>query len=82
MLPNIVQKTKMPMQQFPTAWQTVIFRNYGYVSTDKIAKTLGCNEEIVVREATRLGLGNTVYDKKWEEKGASQEKYRCAQCRQ
>lgn len=69
MLPQIIKKKKMPEKQFPQAWQTVIFRNYGYVSTDKIAKTLGCNEEIVVREATRLGLGNIVYDKKWEEKG-------------
>ncbi|MBQ8876132.1 MAG: hypothetical protein IJY63_01130 [Clostridia bacterium] len=69
MLPNIVQKPKMPMQQFPTAWQTVIFRNYGYVSVDKIAKTLCCDEETVHVEAARLGLADVEYDKNWEERG-------------
>ncbi len=69
MLPQIVKKQKMPQKQFPQAWQTVIFRNYGYVSTDKIAKTLGCDEETVVREAARMGLDTVVYDKNWEEKG-------------
>jgi len=69
MLPKIVKKKTMPKQQFPTAWQTVIFRNYGYVSNDKIAKTLGCDEETVVLEAARLGLKEVKYDKNWEEKG-------------
>ncbi len=69
MLPQIVTKKKMPEKQFPQAWQTVIFRNYGYISTDKIAKTLACDEETVVREAARLGLGDVAYDKNWEEKG-------------
>ena len=69
MLPQIVKKKKMPEKQFPQAWQTVIFRNYGYISTDKIAKTLGCDEQTVATEAARLGLGQVTYDKNWEEKG-------------
>ena len=68
MLP-LVKKAKLPKNVFPTAWQSVIFRNYGLVSVDKIAKTLSCSEETVVREAERLGLVGVEYDSAWEERG-------------
>jgi len=68
MLPQIVKK-KSQDQQFPALWQAVIFRNYGFVSTDKIAKTLGCDEKTIEAEATRLGLSDVKYDSKWEEAG-------------
>ena len=68
MLPEI-KSVKLNIQNFPTKWQTVIFRNYGYVSLDKIAKVLGCSEKTVVYEAERLGLYATVYNRVWEEKG-------------
>ena len=68
MLPEI-EFVKLNIQNFPTKWQTVIFRNYGYVSLDKIAKVLGCSEKTVLYEAERLGLYNTVYNRVWEEKG-------------
>ena len=68
MLPK-VKRVPLPVQVFPQKWQTVIFRNYGLVSTDKIAKTLACDEETVKREASRLGLGEVVYDEKWEKRG-------------
>lgn len=68
MLPKI---KKVPLQKeiFPQSWQTVIFRNYGLVSLDKIAKTLGCSEETVVKEAERMGLSDVEYDGRWEKKG-------------
>ena len=47
MLPEI-KSVKLNIQNFPTKWQTVIFRNYDYVSLDKIAKVLGCSEKTVV----------------------------------
>ncbi|MBQ8395062.1 MAG: hypothetical protein IJX49_05760, partial [Clostridia bacterium] len=68
MLPE-VRKVKLPKSNFPTNWQTVIFRNYGLVSTDKIAKVLGCDEETVRTEAARLGLGGAQYDPNWEARG-------------
>lgn len=68
MLP-LVKKVKLPENVFPTAWQTVIFRNYGLVSVDKIAKTLSCSEETVRLEAQRLGLAGVEYDSAWEERG-------------
>ncbi len=69
MLPEVIKKHKTPDRQFPCLWQTVIFRNYGLVSTDKLAKTLGCDEQTVVSEAERLGIGSVVYDKNWEDAG-------------
>ena len=68
MLPEI-RRVKLPKNNFPTKWQTVIFRNYGLVSVDKIAGTLGCDEETVRAEAARLGLGGAQYDGNWEARG-------------
>ena len=59
----------MPEDNFPTKWQAVIFRNYGLVSVDKIAKTLGCSAEIIEKEAARLGLSGVKYDENWEKRG-------------
>ena len=68
MLPQI---KKVPLQKeiFPHTWQTVIFRNYGLISTDKIAKTLNCSEETVIAEANRMGLSAVQYDERWEKRG-------------
>lgn len=68
MLPK-VRSVKLPKNDFPTKWQTVIFRNYGLVSVDKIAKVLCCNELTVTAEAKRLGLDGVEYDKNWESRG-------------
>ncbi len=68
MLPE-VKKVPLPKCVFPQSWQTVIFRNYGIVSTDKIAKVLECDEARIVKEAARLGLNEVVYDARWEKKG-------------
>ena len=68
MLPEI-QDVKKERLQFPTLWQAVIFRNYGYVRTENLAKTLCTDCVTVEREALRLGLTNVVYDKEWEERG-------------
>ena len=68
MLP-LIKKVKMPENNFPTKWQAVIFRNYGLVSTDKIAKTLGCDVERIEKEALRLGLDGVTYDGNWERCG-------------
>lgn len=68
MLPPI-KRVKLPENNFPTLWQTVIFRNYARVSTDKIARVLGCDEKVVISEATRLGLGSERYDENWEKLG-------------
>jgi len=53
------KKMNLPNGNFPTKWQTVIFRNYGFVPTGNIAKILGTDESTVVLEANRLGLSDT-----------------------
>lgn len=68
MLPK-VKKVKLPVNNFPTLWQAVIFRNYGYVSVDKLAACLGCDEVVIKREAERMGFFGVEYDGNWEEKG-------------
>lgn len=68
MLPAEKICTEEPLS-LPTRWQTVIFRNYGYVSADKIAAVLGCGEQTVHSEAERLGLGDVEYHSDWEKKG-------------
>ncbi len=68
MLPA-TKKIKLTELVFPEQWQTVIFLNYGYTSVDKIAAILCCDEEIVRKEAERMGLQNVVYNGIWETKG-------------
>ena len=68
MLP-LVKRVKLPENNFPCIWQTVIFRNYGLVSIDRIASVLGCEKSVVFTEAKRLGLGSVIYDENWEKSG-------------
>lgn len=67
MLP-VVKKVPLQKEIFPQRWQTVIFRNYGLVSNEKLAKTIGMDEITLEREAKRLGLFAT-YNPVWEKKG-------------
>ena len=68
MLPS-VKKVKLQDNVFPTVWQAVLFRNYGYAAPSALAVVLSCDEETVAREAARLGLPPFPYDKNWTEKG-------------
>ncbi len=68
MLPE-VKKVKMPSLTLPTAWQTVIFRNYGYVKVERIAEVLSCDVEMVRLEAQRLYLSDEDYSDDFEAKG-------------
>lgn len=68
MLPEI-KKVKMPSLTLPTAWQTVIFRNFGYVKTERIAKVLGCDLETVRSEAKRLSLPDYDFSYDFETRG-------------
>ena len=64
-----VKKVKLQTLTLPTAWQTVIFRNYGYVRVDRIAKVLGCDEATVRAEAKRLGLPEDDFTADFEKSG-------------
>lgn len=49
-------EVNLPENNFLTIWQTVIFRNYGFVPTERIAKVLKTSVETIDLEARRLGL--------------------------
>ena len=68
MLPEI-KNVKMPSLTLPTAWQTVIFRNFGYVKTERIADVLGCDVLTVNLEAARLGLCDFGFAENFEKSG-------------
>ena len=54
---------------FPTAWQQVIYRNYGTVDNARIAQILGMTESDVVFHAQKMGLENIVFNPDWLSKG-------------
>lgn len=49
-------KPPVPCDHFPTTWQPVIWRNYGIVPVDRIAKALGTTPKTIIDEAKRMGL--------------------------
>ena len=55
MLPEI-KKITMQENVFPTLWQAVVFRNYGFVPKQDLAKLLDCSVKTLDDEATKLGL--------------------------
>ena len=68
MLP-VEKEVRLFEDNFPTKWQTVIFRNFGFVPNERIAKVLNCSKDTVILEAKRLGLGGVEYDENWEKSG-------------
>lgn len=64
-----VSKIKLQGEVLPCRWQTVIFRNYGFVSDERLATVLRCDKATIRKEAVRLGLGSVRYNKDWENKG-------------
>lgn len=68
MLPEI-KRAQMPSLTLPTAWQTVIFRNFGYVKTARLAEVLCCSPETVMLEAKRMGLREVDYSSDFETYG-------------
>ena len=64
-----LKEVKLQSITLPTVWQTVVFRNYGYVRLDRIAKTLGCDEETVRAEAGRMGLSDEEFSADFEKSG-------------
>lgn len=68
MLPP-VRKVKLQENVFPTRWQTVLFRNYGYVPSGTLAAVLFCSVETIEREAGKMGIKQVLYDEKWLKNG-------------
>ena len=67
-LPQLKKITALPVP-FPTRWQAVIFRNYGIIPVERLAKVLDTTKDIVHDEAKRLGLEQIEYNPDWLVRG-------------
>ena len=64
-----IKKVNIPPHPFATDWQAVIFRNFGTVPTEALARLLKTDVQTIEQEACRLGLGGMQYDIAWHDKG-------------
>ncbi len=55
-LPTGKQKPAVRFSHFPTAWQAVLWRNWGIIPLEKLAIILNCKPEQLMEAAQQLGL--------------------------
>ena len=63
------QNFVLPVCNFPTKWQAVLFRNIGMVPLERIAAVLHTDENTLLSEAERLGIADVKYDPNFEKQG-------------
>lgn len=69
-LPPIQQDKVMSYSHFPTRMQCFIYRNWGIVPVDKMARLLEVNESVIIQLADDMGLDISVnVDAIWYEAG-------------
>lgn len=69
LLPPVSDKKALNYEYFPTKWQAIIWRNWGYVPVERIAEVLGTTIEIVKQTAKMMGLdpeqsANPIWEKR------------------
>ena len=50
------QDNTLSYSYFPTTWQAVIWRNWGYVPIERVGEAICATSEEVVQAATMLGF--------------------------
>lgn len=55
-LPEVSSKKAINYKYFPTSWQAVVWRNWGYVPVERIAAALDSSSETIKEAAKALGL--------------------------
>lgn len=69
-LPEVSDIKAIKYEYFPTAWQAVVWRNWGYVSVERIAEALGTRPENIRAAAKELGLNpEEPVNEAWEKRG-------------
>ena len=68
-MPMQTKQNQFERNEFPTAWQKVVFRNYRMVPSENIADVLGCSAGQVEEEAVRMGLRQGKADPEWLSRG-------------
>ena len=69
-LPQGIEKNALLYEYFPTAWQAVLWRNWGYIPAERIAKALGTTVTNLKEAAGQLGLDpEQSVDSVWDKRG-------------
>lgn len=69
-LPKVSEKQAIQYSYFPTTWQAVVWRNWGYVEVARIAKALDTSVQNIRDAAKELGLdAEIVVDEVWKKRG-------------
>ncbi len=68
-LPPVKKTGTLSFDHFPTLMQCFIYRNWGIVTTERMALVLGTTEDVVIQLAADMGLPPVEYDPKWETAG-------------
>ena len=69
-LPEISDKCAITYDYFPTGWQAVLWRNWGYIPVERIAKALGTSDEKIREAAGQLGLNtDEPVNEMWDKRG-------------
>lgn len=69
-LPEVSDVKAIEYHYFPTPWQAVVWRNWGYVPVERIAKVLGTSCEKICEAAWQLGLNpEEPVNSAWEKRG-------------
>lgn len=69
-LPAVSDKQAVSYDYFPTPWQAVIWRNWGYIPVERIAKALQASEMEICKAAKQLGLNpQEPVNQQWKKRG-------------
>lgn len=69
-LPEISKEKAAKYDYFPTTWQAVIWRNWGYIPVERIASAIGTDCETVRSSAKLMGLNpDETVNSEWERRG-------------
>ena len=69
-LPSVSKKNAIKYDYFPTAWQAVVWRNWGYIPVERIANALQTTVNNIKKAAEMLGLNpEEPVDSVWEKRG-------------
>ncbi len=69
-LPKVSDKKAITYEYFPTTWQAVVWRNWGYIPAERIARALGTTTSNIKEAAQMLGLNpEEPVNEEWQKRG-------------
>ncbi len=68
-LPAVENVPLQPLEHFPSRFHAAVFRMWETVSSERIAISLGVDEETIIRTAADMGLPPQIHNAGWDERG-------------